>query len=365
MQDQTITLVLAGGDGEKLQPLTYDRPKALVPFGGLFRILDFAVSSVLNSQLRHIHVLPLSMGALVQEYIREGWPILSADFRWDQGEDLTCHSPATGSHYQGTADAVFRNLSLVEKSRAKHILIVPGDQIHLMDYARLLRHHVESQTDLTTAVQNVYVFNRETLISALKKHVAAGDHSCFEDHIVPMIASTGRATFYNCNEYVRTISTLDDYHAASMDFANDRTGFDAYSGPASVRTLSGPRQLQQSRYSVNSKVALGARLISCKVWSSVISAGVRVAGGTEIENSVILNGSTIGSGSRLRNVIVPEKVTIPPGTQIGFDVEADRARYLVTAEGIVVVSSSGRSKHQYIQRRCARVATKAHILASR
>jgi glucose-1-phosphate adenylyltransferase len=115
---------------------------------------------------------------------------------------------------------------------------------------------------------------------------------------------------------------------------------------------------------MGSRVALGARLVSCKVGHSTICGGVRVESGCEIENSVVLSGCNIGTGSRVRNAILTENVILPPKTEIGFDLNADRQKYLITPEGLTVVSPEG-DRHQYVQRRCARVATKAHLAVSR
>jgi glucose-1-phosphate adenylyltransferase len=362
MQDQTITFILAGGDGQRLNPFTADVPKSLVTFGGVFRILDFALSNVLNGQFRKIYVLTQYRHERVQAYIREGWPQLSKEFRWDRGEDLTCLSSTGGRRYRGAADAVFQNLGVLEKSGARHVLIVPGDPIFQIDFDRMLRFHIENRADLTTAFEGVYIFRRETLIAALQKFVGQENEESFEGRILSGIARSGRVMDYPFTGYLRTIGTLDDYHVANMDFLTDRPGFDPYAGiPSSFRTLSGTTQLQQPRWTSASRVSLAARVVGSKVSQCVISTGVRVGNGSEIDSSVILAGCLIGQGCRIRNTIIAENVTIPANTEIGFNSRSDRERYSVTPEGVVIVGTPDRERHQYVQRRCARVATKAHV----
>ena len=364
MHDQTITFIIAGGDAPNLLPLTLNHPKVLVPFGGVFRILDFVLSNVINSQLRNVYVLTQDKEQQVQSYIGEGWPQLSREFRWDRGEDLKCLAPAAGKQYRGSADAVFQNMEVVEKSRAENVLIVTGDLVYQMDYARLIRQHVDTQADVTIVGDAVYIFKRQALITALRKFVGDGKDHTFETHIIPSLVRAGRANTEQFSGYWRTINTVEDYHAANMDFLSDRPGFDPYTGSPAVRALSGPKLLQRSRWAVGSRVALGARLVSCKVSHSTISGGVRVENGCEIENSVVLSGCNIGTGSGVRNAILTENVVVPPRTDIGFDLNGDRQKYLITPEGIVVVSPEG-DRQQYVQRRCARVATKAHLAVSR
>src|SRR6476620_7807457 len=137
-QDKTLTFILAGGQGERLYPLTADQPKPAVPFGGVFRIIDFTLSNVLNSGLRRIYVLTQYKPERLHSYVREGWPQLCNEFRRDSGEEMTCLPPSGGKRYRGTADAVFHNLDLIENSRAEYVLIVSGTQVYHMDYGELL-----------------------------------------------------------------------------------------------------------------------------------------------------------------------------------------------------------------------------------
>jgi len=151
LEDNTLTFILAGGEGESLYPLTADQPKPVVPFGGVFRIIDFTLSNVLNSGLRRIYLLTQYKYERLHSYLREGWPQLCNEFRQDYGEGMVCLPPGSGKQYRGTADAVFQNLDTIEKSSAEYVLIVSGDQVYQMDYGELLRRHVTSGADLAIA----------------------------------------------------------------------------------------------------------------------------------------------------------------------------------------------------------------------
>src|SRR5689334_8794005 len=149
LEARTLTFILAGGEGERLYPLTADQPKPAVPFGGVFRIIDFTFTNVLNSGLRRIYVLTQYKHERLHSYVRDGWPQLCNEFRWDDGEDIICLPPKGRKRYGGTADAVFQNLDTIEKSSADYVLILSGDQVYHMDYGELLQHHASSGADLT------------------------------------------------------------------------------------------------------------------------------------------------------------------------------------------------------------------------
>ncbi len=342
MVDPTITFVLAGSDGSRMQPLTVRQPKVLAPFGGIFRILDFTLSNAINSQLRHVYVVGERQWESIQSYIRDGWSQLSKEFRWDRDEDVMSLPPARNpSDY---AD-------IVGRSRAEFVLVISGEQIYQLDYRRVLRQLAESRADfITSEAPRFTIFRREAFLKQLRH----------DSDLWVRPPQSARSESFNFTGYCRTVETLDDYHAANMDFLTDRPGFDPYTGTSwPVRTLSGPRYLQESRHALNSRVSLGTRLgLGSKVSSSVVSAGTRIEAGSEIEHSVILSGCHIGVRSRIRNAVIAENATIPPGSWIGFDLEADRLRYAVTPEGVVVVANSEAAPMPLIHRRCARVGTR-------
>src|SRR6185436_18554132 len=144
LKNKTLTFILAGGDGERLYPLTADQPKPVVPFGGVFRIIDFTLSNVLNSGLRRIYLLTQYKHERLHSYVQDCWPQLCNEFRPTYGENMMCLPPSAGRQYRGSADALFQNLDTITKSRADYVLIVSGDQVYHMDYGELLYRHYAS-----------------------------------------------------------------------------------------------------------------------------------------------------------------------------------------------------------------------------
>jgi glucose-1-phosphate adenylyltransferase len=319
MHDRVVTFILAGQDGGRLQPLTADQSVATLPFGGVFRLIDFVLSNVLNAQLRHVYILRRHKPDAVNAYIQSSWPHLSADFRWDCGEDLVCLKPS---------ESLCQIPEIMKKTDAEHAIVVCADQIYQMEYRKLLRQHVAGHVQVTSPFKGVYVFNREALVGG-----------------ADLLLESYNTTSPGFAGYCRTIETLDDYYAANMDFLTDRPGFDPYS-----RT----KLLQTSRFASNSRVALGARLSSCKVSGSVIFAGARVENGAVVENCVILAGSHIGPGAVVRNAIVAENALVPAEARLGSE------------SGITVFATPPETNHplRQIRRRCARVATKAGLAVS-
>lgn len=307
---RTISLVLAGSEGPQLRSLTTNLPAALLPIGGLFRAVDFTMSALLNSNLRRIYLLGGYRSDKLQAYFRDAWTQLSKEFRWDLDEDLTCLPPE--DHPGGY-------LGLIEKSKADHVLVASGDQVHQMDFGQLLRYHVDKQADITLAgVPGVFVFRRDTLVELLRK--SSGKATSFQSLATSALAKRGRIVTWAFRGYWRSIDSIEAYHSVNMDLLENRSDFDPYAGiPFPVRMLSGTRQLEQSRFASDSRVALGARLFSCNIRHSIVSAGARVDAGAEVVNCVILGGSHISSGARIRNAVIAENATVRPGCEIGVE----------------------------------------------
>lgn len=319
MYETVLTFILAGSDSQHLLPLTANQTVAALPFGGIFRLIDFTVTNALNAQLRRIYVLTGVQSERLSSYIQTAGPHLSANFRWDCGEDLICLPPAPD----------LRQISEIMKgSTAEYALIVSGDQVYQMDYRKLLRSHVANRADVSSPAKGIYVLNRSAILQAGEFDV---------EQYPTTTAFTG---------YMRTIETVDDYYAANMDLLSGRTGFDPYSDQ---------KLLQSSRFASQSKIALGARLYGCKVTGSIISAGVRVESEAVVENSILFPGSHIGPGAAVRNSIVAENAVVPGGTQIGTDCG------VTIFAAVPELEPAGRQ----IRRRCARVATKSGLAVVR
>jgi glucose-1-phosphate adenylyltransferase len=360
LQDKTLTFILAGGEGERLYPLTADQPKPVVPFGGLFRIIDFTLSNVLNSGLRRIYVLTQYKHERLHSYVRDGWTQLSNAFQ-QAGEEIMCLPPSGGKRYRGPADAVFQNLETIERSSAEYILIVSGDQVYHMDYGELLHRHVSSGADVTAASVKkpvstrplqanpenvltnigVYVFGKETLIEALRENAELPDSDDFEKIILPGLSRSARVEVFEFDGYWHDVATLDGYYQTNLDLLLTGPGLDPYENAVwPTRTLAGPRSLQRSWLASNSRVCQDATLNECEVWMSIVSTGAWVDANAELESAIVLPGAHIGSGAKIRNAIVAEKAVVSANARIGYDIEADRSRFLVSKNGIVIVGSS-------------------------
>lgn len=385
LESKTVAFVLAGGQGERLYPLTADQPKPTVPFGGVFRIIDFPLSNLVNSGLRHINVLTQYKHERLHSYVRDGWPQLSNKFRGEDGEAMRCLSPSSGKRYRGTADAVFQNLDAIEKSDAEYVLIVSGDQVYHMDYGELLDHHYSSHADLTMAAvpypielaaslgvieadpggrvigfeekpasprpwqskpdkalvnMGVYVFSRESLIDTLRRNVDLNGCDDFGRDIVPDLTKLGRAVVFQFGGYWRDVGTLDVYYQTNLDLLLAGASLDPYENSTwPTRTLAGTKSLQTSWLTSQSRVSLDAKLTGCEVWMSMVSAGAHIDQDAELEAAIVLPGARIGKGAKIRKAIVAENAVVAPHARIGYDAEADRARFPVSEKGVVIVEA--------------------------
>ena len=402
--DRAITIILAGGIGSRLQPLTAHRTKPAVPFGGKFRIIDFTLSNCLHSHLRRILVLTQYKSHSLQKHLRDGWSIFSPTL----GEYIT-PIPAqmrTGkSWYEGTADAVYQNLYLVERSGADFVVILSGDHVYRMDYSAMLRAHCETRADVTVASMRValqeagrfgilsiddanrithfqekparskpmaddrkhalasmgiYVFSRPFLVKVLREdHGSQGSTHDFGNDILPRLISTcrfhaylfgGRAGRVAIDRYWRDVGNLDSYYAANMDLLEPEPAMNIHQVDWPIRTFevsSPPARTVvgkegDSAELINSMVSSGSIVAGASVRHSILSPNVRVNDRAVVENAILFEGVQVGEGARLSNCIVEKHVKVPPGESIGLHPELDRARFTVSPGGIVVVPGSYR-----------------------
>ncbi len=398
MQERTISIILAGGAGSRLYPLTAERAKPAVPFGGRYRIIDFTLSNCLHSGLRRILVLTQYMSHSLQQHLRDTWSIYNADL----GEYITPVPPQmrTGqSWYSGTADAIYQNLFLVEDSGAEYVLILSGDHIYRMDYAAMLQHHHDSGADVTVACltvdleqarsfgvmavdshdrivsfdekpqqpkglpddpdhalasMGVYVFSVRLLSELLRAdHDTSSGHDFGRD-ILPAIVHTHRVTAYRfggssgrvtADRYWRDVGTIDAFYEANMDLLKPMPLIDLYQGDWSIRTFEGqhppartvPAKSGREAEIVNCMLASGVLIIGGTVRHVILFPSVRIEEGAVIENAVLFQDVVVGEGAQLQNCIVEKGVVIPPGERIGFDGTRDASRFTVSERGIVVV----------------------------
>ncbi len=392
-----LTFILAGGKGERLDPLTRDRAKPAVPFGGIYRIIDFALSNCVNSGLRRIFILTQYKSFSLQRHILEGWNIYSNQL----GEFIDvvpAQQRISSDWYRGTADAIYQNLNMVGDYNPKLVLILAGDHVYKMDYRKLIDYHLEKGADLTVSCvtmpkedsihfgvvevnkQNmvtgfqekpekpktipaspneifgsmgIYLFNADLLKKELLADAAKSDSDHdFGKNIIPqMIAKKLKVYAYDfakeneASSYWRDIGTRDSYYQANMDLCGPKPKFDLYDNSWPLRTHYhhyAPFRVYTTGKTpgtiVDSLVASGCVLESAQIEHSVVSNNVVIRDGVLIKNSVIMDSVTIGKGAQIQGVIIDKDVDIPAGTKIGFYPDMDRQRFVLTTSGIVIVA---------------------------
>jgi glucose-1-phosphate adenylyltransferase len=396
-----LAILLAGGAGERLFPLTKHTAKPAVPFGGAYRIIDFTLSNCINSGVRRILILTQYKALDLIRHLRDGWNILSAEV----GEYIEVLPPMKRVHedwYQGTADAVFQNFQSIEAEAPTHTLILAGDHIYKMNYHEMLDWHAAHHADITIATiqvpvseagrfgvaeidrdhrvigfeekpqharpkpsvfnpemisasMGIYVFNSEVLLRAL--HADAEDQNSSHDFgrdVIPHWLDSARVVAYDFRDindkqvrYWRDVGTLDAYYEANMDLVDVVPVFNLYdrNWPIHTRVPQQPpakfvfaQEGRRMGVAVDSIVSAGCIVSGGRVMHSVLSPGVRVNSYCEVEYSILMPDVEIGRYSRVRRAILNTGVKLPESSSIGFDLDADRARgYTVTECGIVVV----------------------------
>lgn len=399
MPRDTLTLLLAGGQGSRLHPLTRDRAKPAVPFGGKYRVIDFTLSNCLQSGLRKILVLTQYKSQSLHRHLRDGWSI----FNPECGEFITTVPPQMrggDSWYQGTADAVHQNLYMLERHKGDKALILAGDHIYRMDYAAMLQFHEEKGADLTIACMQVpaseacafgvmkidgdhrildfkekpehpdplpndpsmalvsmgiYVFSMSRLIRALNEdHEDPNSSHDFGKDIIPRLVESDRVYAYSFGEdrgrvtpdrYWRDVGTIDAYYEANMDLLEPIPPLNLYQDDWAIRTYHSqnpPARMVPGTHGedgllVNSILGSGAIIMGGIVRHAILSSRVRVHTNAIIENAIVFEDVTVGEDVVLRKCIVDKGVRIPPGECIGVDLEHDAKRFTVSEKGIVVV----------------------------
>ncbi|MFK7994504.1 MAG: glucose-1-phosphate adenylyltransferase [Granulosicoccus sp.] len=394
----TLALILAGGRGTRLLPLTQERCKPAVPFGGSFKIIDFTLSNCLNSGIRRIGVLTQYEQHSLIRHLQQGWNI----FRREQNEFLDI-LPAQQRHgntwYRGTADAVSQNLDLLKNLSPRHTLILAGDHIYKADYRRMIREHVANNAEVTIAccevplenagqfgivrtdTQNrikqfdekpsrpqgipgragvahasmgVYLFNTELLLNCLKADIQAENSSHdFGSDIIPSLIETNRVLAYEFERaqietYWRDVGTLDAYYEANMQLLELEPSIELHNRSWPIHThISSSFPVQFTGDSIGHRglasdciVGSGCVLRGSMVRHSVVFSDVQIHERTQIDNSLILPGAVIGERCRIKNAIIDSRTRIPDGTEIGYDPYADALRYRVSEKGIVVVAAN-------------------------
>lgn len=397
-RSRIVTFILAGGRGQRLDPLTVDRPKPSVPVGGRYRLIDFTLSNCLNSGLTNVYVLVQHLSAELITYVHDGW---RPYFPSTLGDNLQAIPPqfAEGEHgYRGTADALLQNRALIERTKATQVVVLAGDHIYKMDYRGLLTAHRESGAELTVsaadvpveiasqfgimtvaaggrierfvekpvtpepspddphrclASMGVYVFNAARLLTELERdRTSSGSHDVGHD-VVPAMVREGVAAAFRFAEpdrsrrlYWRDVGTLDAYYDANMDLVAVNPELNLYDAEWPVRTaplVAPPAKFVHDEpdrvgLALSSVVSPGCIVSGARLSNSVVGVNTRIHSWAIVEGAVLLDGVQIGRGARVRRAILDRGVSVPAQETVGYDDQRDRERFVVTPGGVTVVS---------------------------
>lgn len=397
-----LTLILAGGRGERLYPLTRDRAKPAVPFGGIYRIIDFTLTNCLHSGLKQILILTQYRSFSLEKHIQLGWNILCTRL----GEFVhvvSAQQRVDELWYQGTADAVYQNLYILQQIRPDLTLILSGDHLYKMDYRPMLAFHMERGADLTVATlpqpkelsrhlgviemdrnnqvvsfqekpdepkcmpddpnrilasMGIYVFETRKMVRRLVEDAKSDSQHDFGRNIIPRMVESGDRVFSYVfwdpktlePMYWRDVGTIDSFWQAHMDLLGDSPEFDlhdpnwpvlTYEVPAPPARIM-PSSDEGPRELADCIVSNGCIVAGKSLIRSVLSPGVRVEPEAQVEQCVLMDGVTVGRGAKLRKVIVDKRSSIPPGRIIGYDAEEDRRLFTVSEKGVVVIPADSR-----------------------
>jgi glucose-1-phosphate adenylyltransferase len=398
---RVLGIIMAGGKGERLTPLTRDRSKPAVPFGGRYRIVDFVLSNFVNSEMAALYVLVQYKSQSLIEHLRQAWRTsgILPDYFITVVPPQMRFGPAW---YRGTADAVLQNLNVVDDFHPDVVAIFGADHIYRMDINQMLAFHEESGADVTVAARPVprvdanqfgvlevdrtgrvvafeekpprpkgmpsdperslvsmgnYLFSRQALVDALLADARRSTDHDFGHSIIPELVPTGRVYAYDFqnNEvpgvkpyeehgYWRDVGTVQAYWDAHMDLLGESPRFDLDDRLWPIRTGQhpGPAARFIGGEVDNAHVGEASLIKRATIRNSILGRSVWVNEGAVIEDSIVMDHTTVGKGARLRRVIVDRFNIIPADSEIGVDPAVDRRRHHVDPSGIVVVPRGGR-----------------------
>ena len=394
-----LAVILAGGEGKRLYPLTRDRAKPAVPFGGIYRLIDFTMSNVVNSDIRKILVLSQYKSDSLHRHIQFGWNILNPAF----DEFITTLPPQkriNNDWYSGTASAVHQNLYSIESVNPEYVLILSADHVYKMDYSKMLAYHKSAGADLTVGAievdsedchrfgmlkansegcvddflekpaslgsdfvnsggamgsMGIYLFNTEVLLNVLEKDYTDETSHDFGTDIIPSMLDSHRVFAYpfvdenkNEAEYWRDVGTIDSYWEANMDLVSIDPVFNLYDTDWPIRTyhrqyppaktvFAGGDAGNRMAQVFDSIISNGCIISGGRVRNSVLSPGVKINSYSDVSESILMDGVQIGRHSKIRRAIIDKGISIPKGSIIGYDHKEDSKRFNVSENGIVVI----------------------------
>ena len=400
---KVLGIVLAGGEGKRLMPLTVDRAKPAVPFGGSYRLIDFALSNLVNAGYLRCAVLTQYKSHSLDRHIALTWRM--STMLGNYIAPVPAQQRRGPQWYLGSADAIYQSMNLIIDERPDIIVVFGADHVYRMDASQMVRAHIDSGAGATVAGIRVprgeawqfgviktasdgerieeflekpadppglvdspdesfasmgnYVFSADVLVDALEKdafnpnsrHDMGGD-------IIPMLVESGQACVYDFKrnevpgstardrDYWRDVGTLDSYHEAHLDLVSAHPIFNLYNTDWPIFTshaqLPGAKFVEDAS-ARDSIVCAGSIVSGASVESSVIGTHAYVASGATVDRSVLLDNVTIGHDAVVRNAILDKNVVVPNGARIGVDLEADRARGFTVSEGGVTVLGKGQT----------------------
>lgn len=395
----TIALILAGGRGSRLMNMTDWCAKPAVPFGGKFRIIDFALSNCINSGIRKIGVLTQYKADSLIRHIQQGWGFMRGEF----GEYVDL-MPAQQRHgedswYKGTADAVFQNIDILRNRKPEHVLVLAGDHIYKMDYSAMLLDHVNQKADLTIgclevslkeatafgvmdvddnrrvrafvekpanppvmpgrtdtalASMGIYIFNAGFLFEQLIKNADTKNSSHdFGKDIIPSVIDKYVVNAYpfldmqsGVQSYWRDVGTIDAYWAANMELVGVEPDLNLYDKTWPIWTYQAqtpPAKFvfdddERRGQAVDSMVSGGCIVSGSKIKHSLLFSNVRVNSYCLVKDSIVLPDVEIGRNCRITKAIIEQGCIIPEGTVIGENLEEDAKKFYISEGGVVLVT---------------------------
>ncbi|MDF6101575.1 MULTISPECIES: glucose-1-phosphate adenylyltransferase [Gordonia] len=398
-EPHVLGIVLAGGEGKRLYPLTMDRAKPAVPFGGAYRLIDFVLSNLVNAGYERICVLTQYKSHSLDRHISQTW--WTSGFHGEYITPVPAQQRLGPRWYTGSADAIFQSMNLITDERPEYIVVFGADHVYRMDPSQMVAAHIESGADVTVAGIRVpraeavafgcidsdesgkitrflekpadppgtpddpdvtfasmgnYVFTTEALVDALRADAADSDsdHDMGGD-IIPAFVRRDTAFVYDFKDnqvpgaterdtgYWRDVGTLDAFYEAHMDLVSVHPIFNLYNGRWPIRGETHnlpPAKFVQGGVAEDSVVGSGCIISAGTVRNSVLSSNVIVEDGAVVEGSVLMPGVRVGKGAVVRKAILDKNVVIGDGEQLGVDLEADRERFSVSAGGVVTVGKN-------------------------
>ena len=392
---------MAGGKGERLFPLTRERTKPAVPFGGTYRIIDFTLSNCINSGIRKVCVLTQYKSSSLNHHLIMGWNMLNSELG-EYIDAVPAQQRIGDSWYLGTANSIYQNLYLVNEEMPDYVLILAGDHIYKMDYRQMIEFHRQKRADVTVAVvetpaqqayhlgvlevdkkmrvggfqekpavpkaipgkpdfiyasMGIYIFSRQTLIEEMEEDakVKESEHD-FGKNIIPQMVRKSKKIFaYNFKDpltnkprYWRDVGDIDAYYEANMDLVKVTPEFNLYDKDWPIRTYQGQFAPAKTLWSgeenkarigraINSLIANGCIISGGLVKKSILFPDVRINSFSEVHESIIMEGTDIGRYAKVRRAIIDKNVKVSQSASIGYNLREDKKRFTVTGSGIVVV----------------------------